>query len=325
MRASEVRRWAVAITGLALAVGALSGCGGDSGPAAATPNSATTGTPESAPALPATHTNPDGTAVTVTDTSRIAVLNGDIAEVVWALELGDSVVATDTSATYPPEAAARQTLGYQRSLSAEGILAQQPTVVIGSTDAGPPQVIEQVQAAGVPVVILASDHTLDAPAAKIRAVGAALGVPNRAGALAAQIEGEINRIVDQAATVTERPRVAILYLRGANTQLLFGRDQGADAIAAAVGATPAVSVEQTAPLTPEALVAAAPDVLVVTTGGLSSVGGIDGLLAIPGVADTPAGANRRIFDVDDQMLLGFGPRLPDALDALVRFLHPDLG
>jgi iron complex transport system substrate-binding protein len=304
-------------------VAALAGCGDNGDPAAGAPTP-TAGPPESSPVLPAQHTNPDGTAVAVADTARIVVLNGDIAEVVWALDLGDSVVATDTSATYPPEATALQTLGYQRSLSAEGILAQRPTVVIGSTDAGPPAVLEQVHAAGVPVVIIDSEHTLAAPAAKIRAVGAALGVPNRADAFAAQVDREIQQIAERAERATEQPRVAILYLRGANTQLLFGRDQGADALAAAVGAQPAVTVETTAPLTAEALVAAAPDVLIVTTSGLDSVGGIDGLLGIPGVAETPAGQNQRIFDFDDQMLLGFGPRTALALDALLAFIHPEL-
>lgn len=324
MRSTLRERGAAAVALVAVAlVAASAGCGGDSDPAAATPPRAA-GPPESSPVLPARHTNPDGTAVDVVDTARIVVLNGDVAEVVWALGLGDSVVATDTSATYPPEAAALQTLGYQRSLSAEGILAQRPTVVVGSTDAGPPPVLEQVRAAGVPVVIVASDRTVSAPAAKIRAVGAALGVPNRADALAAQVDQEIQQIVERAGQATERPRVAILYLRGANTQLLLGRDQGADALAVAAGGQPAVTVETTAPLTAEALVAAAPDVLVVTTSGLGSVGGVDGLLGIPGVAETPAGKDRRIFDFDDQVLLGFGPRTALALDALFTFIHPEL-
>jgi iron complex transport system substrate-binding protein len=322
MRSTRPRRWAGTAVALTLAAVA-SGCGADTSQVAAVPTS-TTGPPESSPVLPTQHTNPDGAAVAVADTTRIVVLNGDIAEVVWALDLGDSVVATDTSATYPAAAAALQTLGYQRSLSAEGILAQRPTVVIGSTDAGPPAVLDQVQAAGVPVVIIEAQQTLAAPANKIRAAGAALGVPNRAAALAAQVDHDIQQIVGRAEQATEQPRLATLYLRGANTQLLFGNDQGADAVAAAVGALPAVTVETTAPLTAEALVAAAPDVLIVTTSGLSSVGGLDGLLRIPGVAETPAGEHRRVFDFDDQMLLGFGPRTAIALEALLAYIHPEL-
>ena len=317
--------------GAVLLVAMLGACGSDGGQSAtAAPTTtrpdapASVAAPEAAPVLPATHRNPDGTDVEVTDASRIVVLNGDIAEVVFALDLGASVVATDSSATYPPEAVALQSIGYQRSLSAEGILAQQPSVVIGTTDAGPPEVLSQVAAAGVPVVVLPADHTLAAPAAKIRAVAAALGVPGRGEALAAPMEDRLATIAAAAATVEEAPRVALLYLRGTNTQLLFGRDQGSDVIAAAVGAVPAVTVETTMPMTPEALVAAAPDVLIVTTTGLESVGGVDGLLQLAGIAETPAGAARRVLAYDDQMLLGFGPRFPDALDALLHDLHPEL-
>src|SRR5688572_21009948 len=117
----------------------MAGCGQDditatSGahPSAATapaPASAPAGGTSAAPKLPATVTDKAGKAVTVADISRIVVLNGDIAEVVFALGLGAKVVATDTSATFPAEVKALPKVGYQRTLAAEGILSQRPTVV----------------------------------------------------------------------------------------------------------------------------------------------------------------------------------------------------
>jgi iron complex transport system substrate-binding protein len=231
------------------------------------------------------------------------------------------VVATDSSATFPPAAVALPKVGYQRSLNAEGIIAQRPTLVLGSTDAGPPAVLDQLRAAGVPVTIVQEGHGLRAAATKIRAVGRALALVDEAEALADRVQTRLDAVAAEGAAVRDRPRVALLYLRGANTQLLFGDDQGADTIADAVGATPAVRSAATVPLTPEALVAAQPDVLVVTTTGLESVGGIDGLLRIPGVAETPAGRARRVLAYDDQMLLGFGPRMADCLEQLLADLH----
>ncbi len=277
---------------------------------------------EAAPVLPATHTNPDGTAVEVTDASRIVVANGDLAEVVFALGLGDLVVATDVSATYPPEAAARPKIGYQRTLSAEGILSQQPTLVLADTNAGPPEVLAQVHDAGVPVVVTEVDTSMDGPAAKIRAVAAALGVPQRGEALATEVEAQIAAARATGAAVTDRPRTIMLYLRGAGTQIIMGQGTGFDSLVQAAGAVDAAGdVRGTAPITPEALVAANPDVIVVTTTGLESVGGIDGLLQIPGIAQTPAGAARRILDYDDQLLLGFGPRTGEMLTQFVTDLH----
>jgi iron complex transport system substrate-binding protein len=78
------------------------------------------------------------------------------------------------------------------------------------------------------------------------------------------------------------------------------------------------------PLTPEALVTAQPDVLLLLTAGLDSVGGVDGLLSLPGVGQTPAGKNRRVLHYDDQYLLGIGPRVGQALMDLVKGLHPEL-
>jgi iron complex transport system substrate-binding protein len=84
-----------------------------------------------------------------------------------------------------------------------------------------------------------------------------------------------------------------------------------------------LGIDEFQPLTDEALLAAAPDVLVVTTTGLESVGGVDGLVAVPAVAGTPAGRDRRVIALDDQLLLGLGPRAGDALEQLVDQLHPE--
>jgi iron complex transport system substrate-binding protein len=284
--------------------------------------------PEPSPVLPVTVTNADGSSVTVTDVSRIIPLNGDIAEVLFALDVGNNVVATDLSATYPPEADSLPEIGYQRTLNAEGILSFQPTLVIGNTEAGPPEVIQQVRGAGVPVVTIDIEPSIDAPAEKIEAIAAAVGVPGRGSKLAATTSTAIADATRLAEKAKDSPRVVFLYLRGPTTQLIAGKGTGVDVMLRAAGATDAAgesAIQGTVPITAEALVAAAPDVIVVTSTGLRSVGGIDGLLQIPGIAQTPAGKERRILDYDDQKLLGGGPRTGEALRQLVTDLHPRLG
>lgn len=298
-----------------------------------TPEPASTSTPapsvaEAEPQLPVTVTGVDGNTVTVTDVSRIVPLNGDIAEIVWALGLGDRVVGVDISATYPPEAQELPSIGYQRRLSTEGILSLTPTVVIGTQEAGPPEVIQQLRDAGLPVVLVEDSPSLDAPGQKIRAVADALGVPNRGEALARRTEAEIAQARALAGQATSKPRVLFLYLRGTQTQMVGGRGTGADVMIEAAGAVDAgaeAGIDGYAPLTPEALVAAQPDVLLLLEAGLESVGGIDGLLQIPGIAETPAGRNRRVVAFDDLYLLGMGPRTGQALRDLVLALHPELG
>lgn len=328
------RRAGVGLLALLTLVGGLVACSGDdddttasatgsgSEPAEASA-SVPAGEEESAPVLPVEVTNADGSTTEVTDVSRIVPLNGDIAEVVFALGLGDNVVATDVSATYPEEAAGLPKVGYQRTLSVEGILAQEPTVVIGNTNAGPPDVLEQLKAT-VPVVVIEYGTDLAAPVEKIEAIATALGVPGRGEALAKETDEAIEAAQAEVPADAEPPRVVLLYLRGAETQMIGGADIGAAALLEASGAIDAAAVAgitQTVPITPEALVEAAPDVIVTTTAGLESVGGKDGLLAIPGVAQTPAGESGTVVDFDDQYLLGGGPRTGDALAELIAALY----
>jgi len=297
-------------------------------PAAVAPTTAPTPTVTAArPVLPATVTDKDGRSVTVTDVSRIIPLNGDIAEVIWALGLGDNVVATDTSATYPEAATTLPRIGYQRQLSAEGVLSLSPTVVIGNENAGPPAVIEQIRGAGVPVVIVPTTTTLEAVPGKIRDVATALGVAETGQRVAAQTQSEIDAAKALAAKATSKPRVAFLYLRGGSTQQIGGTGSSADALIIAAGGVDAgttAGIRGFQPITAEALVTAQPDVLLLLTAGLESVGGRDGLLAIPGIAQTPAGQNRRILDYEDQYLLGLGPRAGQVLMELVKGIHPEL-
>jgi iron complex transport system substrate-binding protein len=339
MRAHRRGRLVRLVVGLVVA-GSLVACGSDDDDTSASGSASASGSEasgseappteatdervgEEAPVLPVTFINPDGSTTEVTDVGRIVPLNGDIAEVVFALGLGDNVVATDVSATYPEAAAALPKVGYQRTLSLEGILAQEPTVVIANTDAGPPDVIAQLQAT-VPVAIVDYPVDLTAPAAKIEQVAEALGVPLRGAALAEEVTGAIEAAQAEVPEGAEAPRVVLLYLRGAQTQMIGGADVGVAALLEAAGVVDAgaeAGITRTSPITPEALVTAAPDIIVTTTAGLESVGGIDGLLAIPGVAQTPAGRDRHVVDFDDQYLLGGGPRTGDALSDLIAALY----
>lgn len=279
------------------------------------------------PRLPATVSDKDGKSVTITNIDRIIPLNGDIAEVIFALGLGDKVVATDTSATFPDAATKLPKVGYQRALAAEGILTLRPTLVIGNENAGPPAVLDQLRGAGVTVLLIKYPSTLEAAVGKTRAVAQALGVPERGEQVAAQTQKEIDAAVTLAATAKSKPRVMLLNLRGNASQTIGGKGTAGDALIAAAGGIDsgvAAGIEGYKPITAEALAIARPDVFLLLTAGLESVGGIDGLLAIPGIAQTPAGRDKRILAYEDQFLLGMGPRVGLALMELVKGLHPEL-
>ena len=278
--------------------------------------------------MPASIVDVHGNEVTVEDINRIVSMNGDITEVVFALGLGENVVAVDTSATFPPEALELPKIGYQRSLSAEGVLSMEPTVVIGNEDAGPAAALEQIRATGVPVVVLESVNTIDGAARKIRGVATALGVPIRGEAIATKLEAQIEEVKQLVATVEERPTAVFLYMRGMDTLFLIGRQHLSHELFEASGAISggaAAGVNAPfVPLTAEALTAVNPDCIVVLTAGLMSVGGRDGLLQLPGIAQTTAAEEGCILDFDDQYFGGGGPRMGDVLMELLRAFHPDI-
>lgn len=279
------------------------------------------GVAESAAPGPTTFVDERGVDVAVDSIERIVPLDGDIAEIVFALGFGDRVVATDLSATYPPEADALPQIGYQRALNAEPILALDPTLVIGTDIAGPPGAIAELERVGVPVAIVPTPPDASGPATKIRAVADLLGDPSAGEALATEVDAAIEAAVpvDPADSAVAARRVVMLYVRGQGTQLVFGDGTTIDWLIEATGAVNVadeMGVDDTTEISAEALVEAAPEVILVTEDGLASVGGVDGLLALPGVAGTPAAAHGAVFAYDAQLMLGNGPRTGDFLARL---------
>ncbi len=278
---------------------------------------------EKEPVLPVTVIDHLGDEITIDSVERIIPLDGSVAEVVFALELGEKVVATDISATWPPEADALPEIGYQRSLSAETIATFAPTILIGTEIAGPPQAIEDLRKLGYPVVIVPNEASSQGPGGKIRAVASALGVPNRGEILAKNLDEQINSF-NKPSSDEQKPVVVALYIRGQGTQLVLGKNSATYWLIEAAGGrnvADILDIDDYVPITAESLLVASPDAIIVPSAGLDSVGGIEGLLQVGSISQTPAGLNQAIFSYDDQLLLGNGPRIGDLLQRLINDLE----
>lgn len=285
-------------------------------------------TVDATPQLPVVVESCDGETVTVTDTSRVvtADLYGTIGEIVFSLGLGDRVVGRDSSMGFAQAADVDVVTPAGHELNAEAILELNPTVVLTDTSIGPPEVIEQLRASGVPVVFFEESRSLEGVPSHIRAVAGALGVPNEGERLVDRVYGEISDAMSLVPADGHPLRATFLYIRGgAGVYLMAGPGSGADALIEAIGAidvgTDVGLEEEYTPLTSEALIAAEPEVIIMMTGGLESVDGVDGLLEIPGVAQTPAGENRRVVDMNDTDLLSFGPRSGSTIRAIAEAVY----
>jgi len=244
---------------------------------------------------------------------RIVSAGGAITETIYALGAQDALVAVDTSSIYPEQAAALPKVGYSRALSAEGILSVKPSLVLVNGDSGPAEALNQVEKIGVKVVRLPNEHTVEAAENRIRVVGSEVGRAEAADKLIAALREDLKAASESAGNPETAPKVLFIYTRGGGLMNVSGKNTAADAMIALAGARNAVTdYEGYKPLTAEAAVAAAPDVILVTSKGLESAGGVDELLKQPGLALTPAGKARRVVALDDLYLLGFGPRLGKA-------------
>jgi len=254
---------------------------------------------------------------------RVVSAAGAITETVYALGSQDRLVAVDTSSIYPTEALELPRVGYARQLAAEGILSVHPTLLLVTDDAGPPNVLAQVEKAGVKIVRLTNGHTPDATEQRIRVIGEQLGKATEANALIAIMHAEVNAARSRAESAGSRPKVLFIYARGGGVMNVAGRGTAADSIISLAGGENAVrDYEGYKPLTAEAAAVAAPDFILVTSRGLESSGGIDALLKQPGLSLTPAGKEKHVIAMDDLLLLGFGPRLGQAVKELCDQLHP---
>ena len=245
---------------------------------------------------------------------RVVVLANGVAEIIQSLNGQAIIVGRDISST---EDSLSQipivTSGHQ--VLPEKVISLKPDLVIIDASTGPKAAIETIKAAGITVVETPESWSLQDLPTKVRAVGRAIGAVDQAELLVQQLNQSL-----KVSAIKNAPKVAFLYLRGTSSiYLIGGPGSGADSLLEAIGAVDVGAQNLERPfntLTAESLAALNPDVIVVMSKGLESVGGIQGLLKLPGVAQTKAGKNSAVIDVDDSLLLSFGPRTPSLVEAL---------
>lgn len=256
---------------------------------------------------------------------RVVSIGGALTELIYALGAQSVLVGVDTTSLYPAEAQKLPSVGYARTLSAEGLLVLQPTMIVATEDAGPPAVLRQMEAARIPMHILPAQHRFEGVLERTRHLGDLL---QRQAAARALMDQLTSRWKTSQATVERlhrnrfTPRVMFIMSMGMNQMRIAGQDTAADAMLSYAQVTNALQgVSGYRNLTPEAVIAAAPDVILTTDQAVQASGGIDAVLQLPGLAMTAAGRARRVASMETMELLGFGPRLPQALSRLAELLY----
>lgn len=254
---------------------------------------------------------------------RIVSVGGALTETLYAMGAQGDLVGVDTTSLYPLAATQLPSVGYARTLSAEGVLSLRPTLVVASGEAGPPAVLRQLADAGVVLQVLEADHRLEGVLVRTRQLGVLVGREAAANQLAVRTAQDWRSVLAQVAAAPQPgPRVLFVLSHAINQVRIGGRHTAADAVIRFAGGRNAFGdVEGFKPLTPEAAIAAEPDVILTTDQGLQAAGGIDGFLAAPGLAATRAGRARRVIAMEALFMLGFGLRLPQAVAELATRLR----
>lgn len=289
------------------------------------------------PATVVSHDRAGEREVEVTDTDRVLALDisGTLAATVWGLGLGDRLVGRDVSTTFPGAEDLPVVTSDGHSLNAEAVLRARPTLVVTDGSIGPRDVVEQLRDAGVTVVFVENQPSFDGAQDLALDVAAVLGVPDAGERLAERMAAQLDDVraqVERLAPDAEQDRLSMvfLYLRGsAGVYYLLGEDSGAGDLVRGLGGVDVAAElgwKDMQPLTDEAVLAADPDLVIVMSNGLESVGGVDALLADKTtLALTAAGRNRRFVDMADGDVLSFGPRSAGVLDALARAVYAPRG
>lgn len=253
---------------------------------------------------------------------RVITLGGSITEIAVALGAGDRLVARDTTSTFPETVLGLPDVGYIRALSPENILALDPALIVAEGDAGPPEAVAVLQAAGIPFALMPEATDPEGVIAKITAVAAALDLSGEGAALAADVAAGFDAVAQDVARVTTPKRVLfILSLQGGRV-MAGGQGTGAEGIIhLAGGVNAATGFDGYKPMTDEAVLAAAPDVILMMDREGDMAISDEDVLAQPALAQSPAARAGAIVRMDGMLLLGFGPRTPQAAEALHAALY----
>ncbi|WP_413731605.1 heme/hemin ABC transporter substrate-binding protein [Sodalis sp. RH20] len=245
--------------------------------------------------------------------TRVVSIGGDVTEIIYALGAGDELVARDSTSQHPAAAVALPDVGYMRMLNAEGILAMHPGMVLASDQAKPSVALQQVADNGVTVVTVPGTPDIAVIDSKIARIASALGRQTQGETLRADIRRQMAAIPATPLPV----KVLFIFNHSGMTTMAAGQETAADAAIRAAGLQNAMQgFKHYQPLSQEGVIGSAPDLVLITTDGVKTLGGEEKVWALPGLALTPAGKARRLLVLDDMALLGFGLETPAAIARL---------
>ena len=253
---------------------------------------------------------------------RIITAGSSSTEIVCELGLCDNIVATDRTSVYPAKMQSLPSIGYRSSITAEGIISLKPDILIMEKGYVKDVILDQVKNAGQKVLVVENNHNVEDTKMRIRRIAETLERKKEGEILIQKLETKLNALGKRIAETDKRPTVLCVYARGAGNMQVAGNNTGFMIIELAGTRNAVPEIDGYKPLNAEALINANPDYILFFESGLNSLGGINGVLKIPGVAQTTAGKKKQIISMDGVKLTNWGPRLAEAAQEIFELTHP---
>jgi len=265
--------------------------------------------------LTSCNSNSEKKAEGLADSTKIVSLSGSVSEVLAGIGLGKNIVGTDITSNYPEAMKAKPKVGHNKNINAEGVMALQPDLVIGIKKDVAPALAAQFKAAGVKLLLVDQDYSVDGTKKLIHNLADSLHLSLKGDSLVKVLESDLAKV--KAEEQQTKAKVLFIYARGTGTMMVGGTGTQVDKAIALAGAENAVKeFADYKPLTAEALVKANPDIILLFDSGLQSLGGPTGLSKVQGIKQSNAGKNNRFITMDGELLSSFGPRLGVAIQEL---------
>ncbi|MEQ4921909.1 heme/hemin ABC transporter substrate-binding protein [Proteus hauseri] len=258
---------------------------------------------------------------------RWVVAGGSISELIYAMNAGDKIVGVDETTSYPEQTKSLPHIGYWKQLSTEGILSLRPTTFVTWDDAEPKMVLRQLAQHKVNVISLPrTPATFELMLENIRTLSISLDTQTEAEALIAALQTRLALVAEKNQQIKQPVKVMFFLSPGGGIPQVAGKTSVADAILTLAGGNNIATHENYRIYSAEAIIAADPEVIVITTqsqenhtGNLRST---NGLASVPGVSMTQAWKNQRIIEIDQSLILGMGPRIVDGVELLHQQFYP---
>ncbi|MCO6523675.1 MAG: ABC transporter substrate-binding protein [Candidatus Schmidhempelia sp.] len=253
---------------------------------------------------------------------RLVTAGGSITEIIAALGAQHQLVGVDMSSTYPESIKHLPQIGYWKQLNIEGILSLKPTLLITWQDAEPNLIFQQLTQANVKVLRLQRiPMSLALLKQNIQLIGNALNQQWAANQLINQIDQQLAKTQLHIQSFSTKPNVLFLFNFSGAIQVA-GKNTVADSVITLAGGNNIAVHDNYKNYSTEAFITANPEVMIITSQALNTIGGIENLAQFTAITHTSAWKNKRIVVIDQALILGMGPRIGEAVTTLTQGFYP---